>query len=104
MTTALTPELALAYLGELSVDVRAAVVLDARGEPLAGDAELADAGRALLAACDAPAMEVATPRGAVFAVRSAAHALVVVTGRFALPALVLYDLRTVLSDLEPAAA
>jgi hypothetical protein len=104
MTPALTPDLALAYLGELSVDVRAAVLLDAGGRVLAGDEDLADAARDLLAATDGSAIEVATGRGAVFAVRSPAHALVVVTGRFALPALVLYDLRAVLADLEPAAA
>lgn len=50
MTTALTPALALAYLEELSVDVRDAVVLGADGEPLAGDAALAARVRELLAA------------------------------------------------------
>jgi hypothetical protein len=52
MTTAgsLTPALALAYLRELSIDVRAALVLGPAGEPLAGDAELADRARAALAA------------------------------------------------------
>jgi hypothetical protein len=35
MTVALTPALALAYLSELSADVRAAIVLDAAGEVLA---------------------------------------------------------------------
>jgi hypothetical protein len=35
MTAALTPALALAYLHELSTDVRAAIVLDAAGEVLA---------------------------------------------------------------------
>lgn len=49
MTTALTPPLALAYLDELSLGVRAAVVLGADGEPLAGDAALAPRARALLA-------------------------------------------------------
>jgi len=104
MTPRLTPELAVAYLNELSADVRAAVVLDAEGRALAGDAALAAAAHELLEIAAAPAVEVATDRGAVFAVRSAGHALAVVTGRFALPALVLYDLRTVLADLEPAAA
>lgn len=104
MTPRLTPELAVAYLRELSVDVRAAVVLDADGHGLAGDSALAAPAHDLLEAAGAPAVEVATERGAVFAVRSPAHALAVVTGRFALPALVLYDLRSVLADLEPAAA
>lgn len=40
MTAALTPQLALAYLGELSVDVRAAVVVASDGAVLAGDPAL----------------------------------------------------------------
>src|SRR3954451_1536575 len=48
MTASLTPALALAYLQELSVDVRAAVVLDAAGEVLGGGAGLALAVRELL--------------------------------------------------------
>ena len=43
MTAALTPALALDYLHALSADLRAAVVLDARGECLAGPPALADA-------------------------------------------------------------
>jgi hypothetical protein len=50
MTASLTPALALAYLQELSVDVRAAVVLDRAGAPLAGDADLAARARHALAA------------------------------------------------------
>ena len=38
MTASLTPALALAYLSELSADVRAAIVLDAGGEALAASA------------------------------------------------------------------
>jgi hypothetical protein len=52
MTACLTPALALAYLGELSVDVRGAVVLDAAGRPLAGDAALAPAVRELCASTE----------------------------------------------------
>jgi hypothetical protein len=48
MTAALTPVLALAYLNELSADVRAAIVLDARGDVLAstraGAARMGDGG------------------------------------------------------------
>jgi len=104
MTSALTPDLALAYLGELSSDIRAAVLLDGGGEHLAGDETLVDAARALLAAMETPAVEVLTPRGGVFAARSARHALVAVAGRTALPALVRYDLGLVLGDLEKEAA
>jgi hypothetical protein len=53
MTASLTPPLALAYLRELSLDVRAAVVLDHAGEPLTGDAALAPRVRERLAAPDA---------------------------------------------------
>jgi len=100
MTTALTPDLALAYLGELSTDIRAAVVLDASGERLAGDAALAGPIRALLAAAPAPGVEVLTARGGVFAARGVHHALAVVTGRFALPALLRHDTRRTVADLD----
>ncbi len=104
MVAALTPELALEYLGQLSTDIRAAVVLDAGGERLAGDPAIAESARALLAAAGADQAEVVTPRGAVFAARSERFSLAVVTGRFALAALVRYDVGRVLLDLEPAAA
>ena|SRR5215216_2320320 len=50
MTASLTPAVALAYLRELSVDVRAAVVVDPAGAPVAGETALAAAARDLLAA------------------------------------------------------
>jgi hypothetical protein len=100
MTDALTPSQALDYLRTLSADIREAAVLDRSGRLLAGPDELAEPARALLAAApDAADLEVATGRGSIFAARSADHAVVVVCGRFALPALVRYDLRMVLSDL-----
>jgi hypothetical protein len=101
MPSALTPEVALEYLRELSADIRAAVLLDAGGRRLAGAEALAEPARELLAAApEDSSIEVVTDRGAVFAARSERHALCVATGRFALPALVLYDLRAVLSDLQ----
>jgi hypothetical protein len=104
MAAALTPELALAYLGELSTDIRAAAVLDARGQRAAGDESLANAAHELLGLIDATAVEFVSPRGSVFAARGESFAIAVVTGRFALPALVRYDVRRALADLEPAAA
>ena len=99
---ALTPELAVDYLRELSADIRAAVVLTAAGEPLAGASELAEAARRLLAAApDAAEIEVAAAGGAVHAARSEHHAVVAVCGRFALPALIRYDLKIVLAELSP---
>jgi hypothetical protein len=107
MTDALTPELAVDYLRELSADIRAAAVLTREGEPIAGAPELAAAAARLLAAApDAAEIEVATAGGAVHAARSDRHAVVAVCGRFALPALIRYDLKVVLGELagnEPAA-
>jgi hypothetical protein len=100
MTEALTPAQALEYLRTLSADIEDAVVLTADGRLLAGNEALAEPANQLLAeAPDADDIEVATPEGSVFAARSDDHALILVTGRFALPALVRYDLRMVLSDL-----
>jgi CTP:molybdopterin cytidylyltransferase MocA len=96
----LSPDLALAYLGELSTDIRAGVVLSAAGERLAGSEALAGSARDLLAASDAPLIEVETARGTVVAARSATHALAVVAGRQALPALVRFDVRRTVADLD----
>ncbi len=103
MTPALTPELGLDYLRELSADVRTGVVLDSAGVRLAGPAALEAPARALLAAApDAEAIEVAAPGGTVFAARSASHAIALVCGPQALGALALHDLGLVLGDLAGA--
>lgn len=102
MTPALTPELAVDYLRELSADIRAAAVLTPAGEALAGAPELADPARELLAAApDAVELQVVTGDGTVYASRSDHHAIVVVCGRFALPSLIRYDLKVVLGELAP---
>src|SRR3954468_7283141 len=46
----INPEIALAYLRELSADYRAGIVLNTHGERLAGDERLTAAARALVAA------------------------------------------------------
>lgn len=111
---ALTPNLALDYLDELSTDIRAAVVLDSGGGLAAassradGDgarmaeltAELFE--RAEAAAGDSGAVaqiEAAAGGGIVFAVRDARWTIAVVTGAHALSSLMFYDLRAVLGDL-----
>jgi hypothetical protein len=101
MTPALTPRLALHYLRELSTDVRAGVVLGADGSLLAGSAALAGPARDLLAAAGDGVEEIAVELepGAVYAVRSPRHAVVVALGPLALPALALHDLRVVVADL-----
>jgi hypothetical protein len=116
---ALTPALALDYLDELSTDIRGAVLLDADRRVVAGwrgDDDRAERLREpvleLLERADAAAgdagpaaqVEVTTQRGAVFCVTGDGWTLAVVTGRFALPSLVFYDLRHVLGDLGGARA
>jgi hypothetical protein len=102
MTTPLTPALALAYVRELSADVIAAAILDAAGALLAGPEPLAEPARALLeSAASSPALlEGATDAGAVFAARAESHAIVVVTGPFALPRLTRHDLRMALAAVS----
>lgn len=101
-TPSLTPEQALDELLALSADIRDGVVLDSQGRRLAGSRVLAGSARELLEATDAPEIEVATGRGAVFASRGDNAAIVVVTQRSALPALMLYDLRVVLGRTTAA--
>jgi hypothetical protein len=88
MTTraALTPAGAIGWLGSLSIDVRAAAVLDADGTLLAGDPALAGA-----------------PEGDhVIAARSEAHTIVVRTGPRPLRRLLEADIRTALEGLQIA--
>lgn len=100
MTAALTPPLALDYVTALSADIRVAAVLDREGVLLAGPEALAAPARELLAtAPHASRLEGSTAAGAVYAARDSRHALVVVTGPFALPRLTRHDLRTALSAL-----
>lgn len=98
MTTSLTPEVALAYVRELSTDFRAGIVLNGALEPIAGDPELAEPARALLEALPGTVGEVHA--GHAFVARTASHAIVVVTGPHALSRVVGRDIRTALSGLD----
>jgi hypothetical protein len=100
MTAALTPELALARLGEFQRTVREAVVLDGAGNRLAGSSAVAEPARQLFSGSDAAELEVATDRGVVYAARTPRHAIAVVSSRAALPALMLYDMRRLLAELD----
>lgn len=92
MTAALTPALALAYLGELSVDVRAAVVVGGDGRPRAGDAALVPRAQELLAtggdadgvlerpAADGTLLAARIPGGGAIAVLAGPLALVSLLG------------------------
>jgi hypothetical protein len=88
MTTraALTPAGALGWLESLSIDVRAAAVLDAEGTVLAGD----------------PGLAGVPEGGEIIVARSAGHAIVVRTGPRPLKRLLQADLRTALEGLEIA--
>ncbi len=100
MTASLTPALALAYLQELSLDVRAAVVLDPAGQPLAGDTDLASRARDLLAASDA-----STSVGSLLVARAPdGGAIAVLTGPCALMSLVEHDLAEMARSLATAPA
>jgi hypothetical protein len=109
----LTPELALSYLDELSTDIRAAVLLDEAGAPVAhsgaGEESGARLGELALELFDraaraagqpVPQLEVTLADGAVYGVRDRGWTLVVVTGRFALSSVMFYDLRNVVTDLD----
>jgi hypothetical protein len=101
-------ESALAYLTEMTPDLRGAAILDGGGEVLAA---AGPAGRwredaaALFAAAEGDDEEeveqvhVGTAQGEVFALRHAGLAAVAVTERFALASLTFFDLRMMLRDL-----
>jgi hypothetical protein len=104
---ALTPDLALDYLGELSTDIRAAIVLDSGGALAAvtGDdrqrgERMRELSTELLdAAAEGDQVEVVTTEGSVFAVRGESWTVAVVAGRQPLASLMFYDLRNVLREL-----
>lgn len=102
---------ALAWLGEMSPDLRAAAILDGDGEVLAADGDperWREDAAGLFRVADAAGAEpvegvhVATEQGEVFALRHAGLAAVAVTERFALASLLLFDLRATLRDLARA--
>jgi predicted regulator of Ras-like GTPase activity (Roadblock/LC7/MglB family) len=105
-------EQSLAYLAEMSPDVRGGAILAADGSTLAATGEgdrWGEASAALLGAADRGGDEaveqvhVATEQGEVFAVRSGGLTAIAVTERFVLASLMAFDLRAVLRDLTTAA-
>jgi hypothetical protein len=111
---AATNELALRYLLELSTDIRLALLVDDEGELLASAPErpneqtltvCADMAReaAALAGDERSTpleVDVTLEGGGVFIVREGGPVLLCVTGPFALPGLILHDMRVVLDDLR----
>ena len=104
---ALTPDLALDYLGELSTDIRAVLVLDGAGKVAAVTGDDRDRGdrmrelatQLLDSASGGDQVEVVTTEGSVFAVRGESWTVAVVAGRQPLASLMFYDLRNVVRDL-----
>ncbi len=107
-------ELALQYLTEMSTDVKRALIVSDEGEVLSTtfkrQSEEAAAvvqqilDRVVGQGADhdqAPyQMELTGAGGSVFITLGERHVLVAVTGRSALPALILYDMHTVISEFE----
>lgn len=101
-------EAALAFLREMSPDLRGAAILDSSGAVLAaaGDPDRwGEDAAALFAIADragaepAEQVHVATEQGEVFALRHGGLAAVAVTERFALASLMFFDMRSILRDL-----
>jgi predicted regulator of Ras-like GTPase activity (Roadblock/LC7/MglB family) len=99
---------ALAYLTEMSPDLRGGAILTSAGAVLAASDEpdrWREDAAALLAVADRAAEEpveqlhIATEQGEVFALRHAGLTAVAVTERFALASLLLFDMRAALRDL-----
>ncbi len=99
---------ALAFLTEMSPDLRGAAILAADGTVLAAPSEPGrwrEDAAALFAAADAADPEaaeqihVATEQGEVFALRHAGLAAIAVTERFALASLMFFDMRSTLREL-----
>ncbi len=107
-------EAALAFLTEMSPDLRGAAILDEAGAVLAASGDeperWAEDAAALFAVADGAGAEpveqvhVATEQGEVFAIRAAGLAAVAVTERLVLASLTFFDLRAALRDLATGKA
>ena len=107
-------EAALAFLAEMSPDLRGAAVLGPEGEVLAATGEeperWGEDAAALLAAAEAAEetpveqVHVATEQGEVFAISNEGLAAVAVTERFTLASLMLFDMRSMLRELGKGTA
>ena len=99
---------ALAYLTEMSPDLRGAAIVSDTGEVLAASGDAArwrEDVAGLFAVADRTGSEpveqvhIGTEQGEVFALRHAGLAAVAVTERFALASLTFFDMRALLRDL-----
>lgn len=103
----------MAFLSEMSPDLRGAAILDSGGAVLAAAGDSRRWGEdvaTLFAVADrageepAEQIHVGTEQGEVFALRHAGLAAVAVTERFALASLMFFDLRATLRDLAAGRA
>jgi predicted regulator of Ras-like GTPase activity (Roadblock/LC7/MglB family) len=103
---------ALAYLTEMSPDLRGAAILDADGAVLAANDQPTrwrEDAATLFAAADradgepVEQVHIGTEQGEVFALRHAGLAAIAVTERFALASLTFFDMRALLRDLANGA-
>lgn len=99
---------ALAYLTEMSPDLRGGAILGSDGDVLAASGRSErwrEDAAALLEVADRAGNEpveqihIATEQGEVFAAREAGLTAIAVTDRFALASLLFFDMRAVLRDL-----
>jgi hypothetical protein len=99
---------ALAYLTEMSPDLRGGAILESGGAVLAASdrpERWREDAASLLGVADGAGDEqieqahIATEQGEVFAVRHAGLTAIAVTDRFALASLLFFDMRSVLRDL-----
>jgi hypothetical protein len=118
LVTAITQELALRYLLELSADIRAAFLVGEDGALLATapdppseriaslGTDLVRQARAIAVAQEGAAVEldVSVDGGSAFVVWEDGPAMVCVTGPFALPGLIIHDMRVALDDLRRSEA
>lgn len=102
-------ERALAFLDQMSPDLRGAAILDSSGAALAasGDPDRwSEDARALFEVADRAEGEpveqvhIGTEQGEVFALRHSGLAIVAVTDRFALASVLLFDMRSLLRELD----
>jgi hypothetical protein len=100
---------ALAYLTEMSPDLRGGAILESDGSVLAASNQperWRDDAATLLEVADGAGGEpvdqahIATEQGEVFAVRHVGLTAIAVTDRFALASLLFFDMRAVLRDLS----
>lgn len=106
-------EAALAFLTEMSPDLRGAAILDSAGAVLAAAGEeerWREDAATLFELADRAGEEpveqvhIGTGQGEVFALRHEGLAAVAVTERFALASLMFFDMRSVLRDLAASRA